>query len=137
MVLACISYETFTSIKQAVCTAIPLKEYFIFSLPEGLWIFCTTITSSFFYLELGGKKYSLNFLPVMIAVIMELLQLLRFTNGRFDPMDLIFSIGFWMLAIFLTKETAVERQPLFKSFDQKTIFCTATYLIVYLAHVIY
>lgn len=137
IILACISHKTFSSIKLAVCTAIPLKEYFVFSLPEGLWIFCTTITSSFFYIECKGRKYSLNFFPVSIAVIMELLQLFRFINGRFDPMDLVFSVGFSSLALWLTREVAVERQALFNTFDRKTVCCTASYAIVYFAHVIY
>lgn len=137
IVLACISRETFYSIKESVCSAIPLKEYFIFSLPEGLWIFCTTITSSFFFIEWKEKRYNLYLLPILIAVIMELLQLLRLINGRFDLMDLVFSIGFWMFALLLTREVSMERQPLFNQFDRKFVFCISTYGIVYLAHVVY
>lgn len=71
-----------------------------------------------------------------MAVIMEIFQLLHITNGRFDIMDIAFSFGFWLLALFYTK-TNPGKEPIFRSINGKTLYCMASYMIVYLAHVSY
>jgi hypothetical protein len=115
---------------------LPLDDYLIYSLPEGLWVFCITLTSSFFYLKVRKRKWSLVFVPVLITLIMELFQLFHFTNGRFDLMDIIFSVAFWLLALYCTKANT-DKSSLFQSFNASAICCIVSYSIVYLAHVFY
>ncbi len=115
---------------------IPLKDYIVYSLPEGLWVFCITLTTSFFYLEVNNRKWNLFYLPLMLAVIIELFQLFHLTNGRFDLMDITFACGFWLLARFCTRSFS-EKEPLFQSFNIKTFTCMFSYSIVYLSHVTY
>lgn len=67
---------------------------------------------------------------------MEILQLIHFLNGRFDFMDITFSIGFWLPAWLWTRDNA-GGESIFSSFDTKSICCMLSYSIVYLAHVIY
>jgi hypothetical protein len=81
------------------------------------------------------RRWSLVFVPLLVALIIEVFQLLHFTNGRFDLMDISFAACFWLLALFLTK-TDLIREPIFQSFNTETIFCMISYSIVYLAHVI-
>ncbi|AXY78662.1 hypothetical protein D3H65_15780 [Paraflavitalea soli] len=134
VIMALISREHYYAIKCGVTTALLLQDYLVYSLPEGLWVFCITITSSFFYLKVRNRQWSLVFVPIGMALILEILQLLHITNGRFDWMDIVFSAGFWLLALLLTS-TNRGKEPLFQSFNVKTCCCVASYCIVYLAHV--
>lgn len=136
MVIALFSHERYISVKSIVTSLLPLHEYLIYSLPEGLWVFCITLTSSFFYLEVQKRKWYLVAVPLLLALILELFQLFHITNGRFDIMDLAFAFGFWLLALLWTRHNSVK-EPLFESLDLKNISCIASYSIVYLAHVTY
>jgi hypothetical protein len=136
LVIALFSQDRYTSVKGSITSALPLQEHLIYSLPEGLWVFCITLTSSFFYLEVRQRKWSLVIVPLGVAYIMELCQLWRLTNGRYDWMDIGFATGFWALALVCTR-TNVYKEPLFRPITPKAICCMGSYSIVYLAHVIY
>jgi hypothetical protein len=133
-VITLFSHERYTVLKTSVTSILPLRDWLIYSLPEGLWVFCITLTSSFFYLEVQNRKWSLTFVPILLAIIMELFQLLHFTNGRFDLMDINFAAGFWLLALFCTGTNSFK-EPFFQTFNTKAICCMMSYSIVYLAHV--
>lgn len=133
---ALLSKAGYEGIKEIIISILPLRDVIIYSLPEGLWVFCITITSSFFYIKVRNKKLKLTIVPVLLSILMEVSQLIGFTNGRFDLMDILFSAGFWLLALYYTKSVSA-REPVFRSFDARTIFCVGSYSIVYLAHVAY
>lgn len=133
---ALLSKEGYKGVKEIIISVLPLKDVIIYSLPEGLWVFCITITSSFFYIKMQNRKLSLTLIPLLLAILMEVSQLLQFTNGRFDFMDILFSAVFWLLALCCTKSVSA-REPVFRSFDARTAFCVGCYSIVYLAHVAY
>lgn len=130
------SRERYTLLKAMVVSSFPLHDYFVYCLPEGLWIFCITVTSSFFHVRVHGRKWSLILIPLLVAPLMELCQLLHLTNGRFDIMDILFSTGFWLLGLLVTNNNT-DKEPLFQSLNVKTVCCVTSYLIVYLAHVNY
>jgi hypothetical protein len=134
--IALFSREEYSFLKTRIRSFLPLADCLIYSVPEGLWVFCITVTSSFFYLEGRKKKWDLVYVPILAAVLMEIFQLLHLANGRFDVMDINVSIGFWLLAIFCTRTNA-DKEPLFHTLNKKTICCMGSYLIVYLAHVTY
>lgn len=134
--IALFSLRTYSFLKAGITSSLPLQEYLIYNLPEGLWVFCITVTSSFFYLEYRNRKWGLVYVPILVAVIMEIFQLLHFANGRFDMMDIIFATGFWLLALFCTNDNA-GKEPLFQPVNIRTLCCFASYFIVYLAHVTY
>ncbi|AWH86435.1 hypothetical protein HYN59_15560 [Flavobacterium album] len=136
VVIALISRGRYHSLKTAIISALPLRDCIVYSLPEGLWVFCITLTSGPFYIRLKNYKLRLVFIPILIAVGMELLQLVHFLNGRFDLMDIAFSTGFWLLALLRTRNHLSE-EPIFRSFDTQSVSCIVCYSIVYLAHVIY
>lgn len=135
VVMSLISRKNYYTLKSAITTAFALPPSVIYSLPEGLWIFSITITSRSFYLEMYGRKWDLTLVPLVIAIVMELFQLLHITNGRFDLMDIVFSVVFWMLALICTR-TDEEKESFFQSTGVKTVGCAFCYSIVYLAHVI-
>ena len=137
-IIVLFSQEHYSAVKNSIVSALPLGDYFIYSLPEGLWVFCITITSSFFYIEAVRYKFRLVFVPILVAVVMEFLQLYHVLNGSFDVVDIIFSCVFWLLALVLTgSQRDLDTESLFRSLNGKTICCITTYSVVYLAHVVY
>jgi len=134
--IALFSREEYSILKTRIKFFLPLQDCLIYSLPEGLWVFCITVTSSFFYLQMGKRKWELVFVPILVVLLMEIFQLLHFANGRFDLMDITVSTGFWLLALFCTRTNA-EKEPLFQAVNTKTICCMLSYSIVFLAHVSY
>jgi hypothetical protein len=135
LIITLFSYQGYIDLKTNVASALPLKDFLIYSLPEGLWVFCITVMSGPFFLKIRKYRFNLVFAPLLISLLMEIFQLLHFTNGRFDWIDIIFASAFWLLAYFWTKRSC--KQKLFQSFDARTICCIFCYSIVYLAHVFY
>lgn len=134
--IAVFSRESYFMLKANVTSFLPLPDHLIYSLPEGLWIFCITVTSSFFHFKVRDRKWRLVWVPILVALIMEIFQLLHLANGRFDMIDILFSTGFWLFALFYTRTNA-GKEPLFQSVNIKTVCCMTSYFIVYLAHVTY
>jgi hypothetical protein len=134
LLISIFSYEKYSLFRSSVETNFPLNSYLVYSLPEGLWVFCLTITSIPFYIELGNWKIRFVFIPVIFAIGLEVLQLLHITNGRFDVMDILFSLLFWCLASILRKDD-VSRENILRSLNAKSASCVFNYCIVYLAHV--
>ena len=130
-----LSKAGYTGVKEIITSVLPLRDIIIYSLPEGLWVFCITITSSFFYVEVRDRKLSLTLVPMVLAILMEVSQLSGITNGRFDVMDILFSAVFWMFGLFITKNNP-DKEPVFP-FKARVVFCASNYAIVYMAHVIY
>jgi hypothetical protein len=135
LIIALISWEKYSAMKSELQTVLPLAEWIVYSLPEGLWIFCITISSTYFFLEVKGQQFNLTAAPILIAAVMEIFQLLQLSNGRFDWMDLILSFLFWLIAILLTRMDT-KKEALFRTWNQANFGCAFSYSIVYLAHVI-
>lgn len=133
VIIAMFTAERYHTLKTVVTAAVPLNDFCIYCLPEGLWVLCITITSRFFYLKLRGRHYTLTPIPLLLAIVMEVFQLLHISNGRFDVMDIVSATIFWLLALWLTRRTS-EKEALF-SFSRKSVLCVFSYSIVYLAHV--
>ncbi|TKC04581.1 hypothetical protein FA048_19150 [Pedobacter polaris] len=129
-----ISKENYIFLKQFITQKIPLNEYIIFSLPEGLWVFCITLTSNDIYFIFKDKEIDLAFLPLLFSVGLELLQLFHITNGWFDLLDVLISLFFWFVAYFVI-DYKFSKQDFFKSFNNRSIAFLVSYAIVYLAHV--
>lgn len=129
------SKEVYLQLKSIIHNTLPLHTSYIYSLPEGLWVFCITITSRFFYIRVWGKKVNLSLAPIAVAIGMELCQLLHILNGRFDFMDIGFSILFWFVAYKFT-DTAEQEENILTKASLSGVSCVGCYGIVYLAHVI-
>jgi len=132
--ISIISLDTFIDLKKSVISSLNLHEFIIFSLPEGLWVFCITLTSKFKFIKVGKRKFNLVYAPLLFSIGLEFFQLLHLTNGRFDFLDIAVSIAFWATANYLIKSNNT-RQNLFKPFNIESLICLFSYLIVYLAHV--
>ena len=129
-----ISLNSYENLKQVITTSLPLNKYIIYSLPEGLWVFCITLTSKGFYIKLFKKQIDCVLIPLIFAIGLELFQLLHFTNGRFDFLDIAVSLLFWFIAAKII-DTKTQFQNIFNSLNFNNAVCILSYCIVYLAHV--
>jgi hypothetical protein len=132
--IAIFSYDTFTELRAGITTALPLDEHIIYSLPEGLWVFCITLTSKFLFVKTGRYNIQLFYLPLIFSIGLECFQLLHLTNGRFDFWDIGVSILCWIIAGYLIP-SANPRQNILYPFNGRSAICMISYLVVYLAHV--
>jgi len=136
IIIQLISFKTYQSLKQTITANLPLNEYLIYSLPEGLWVFCITLTSKEFYFDLFKKHINCVFIPLLFVVSLELFQLFHITNGRFDFFDIGISLFFWFIAAKII-DTQQRLENLFHSLNYNSVFCLLSYCIIYLAHVIH
>lgn len=136
MIIRLISFKTYQSLKQTITASLPLNGHLIYSLPEGLWVFCITLTSKEFYFDLFKKCISCVFIPLLFVVALELFQLFHITNGRFDFFDIGISLFFWFIAAKII-DTQQRLENLFHSLNYNSAFCLLSYCIIYLAHVIH
>jgi phosphatidylethanolamine/phosphatidyl-N-methylethanolamine N-methyltransferase len=134
ILISIISFEKYAALRTAVANSFPLNKHIIYSLPEGLWVFCITLTSKFFFVKTGPYEINLVFAPIVFATGLELLQLFHLTNGRFDIWDIGASILFWTMARYLIKYES-PRQNILRPFALQSFICLLSYLIVYFAHV--
>jgi len=132
--ISLISFDKFVELRKTITSILSLNEHIIYSLPEGLWVFCITLTSKDLFLKVGNCEINLLFLPLIFSIGLELFQLLHFTNGRFDIWDIAFSVLFWAIANYLIALKSTK-QNILHPFTTKSFICLFSYLIVYLAHV--
>lgn len=130
------SEENYLLLRESIQNAFAPGPFIIYSLPEGLWVCCITITSSFFYWEYRKKHIPLIYLPILFAIGLELLQLLGITNGTFDFNDLFSAFLFWLFP-FLVFRKQGSLYCANKSLSIKHFSLYFSYAIVYLAHVSY
>ncbi len=130
-----LSNEIYVALRAAVANSFTLNEHIIYSLPEGLWVFCITLTSKPFYIQGFNRRISCIIIPLIYSLGLEVCQLFRLTNGQFDFIDIFISIMFWIIAYYFFDDHA-KKQNILKSLNIKSMACFASYGIVYLSHVL-
>lgn len=132
--ISIVSFDEFIEIRKLVVHTFPLNTFTVYSLPEGLWVFCITLTSRALFIKTGAREISLFLVPLVVSIGLELFQLFKLTQGRFDFMDIVVSIFFWAIAMYAMPPKP-GRQNIVHPFTRRSFICLASYLIVYLAHV--
>lgn len=132
--ISLLSADKYHTLKQKVSGIMPLNKYIIYSLPEGLWVFCITLTSKFLFIRLGKREIDLVFVPPVFSICLEVMQLFHFTNGTFDFWDIGVSFLFWAIAKYWVKNVQA-RQNILQPYTVRSVVCICSYGIVYLAHV--
>ena len=135
MLIRLISFDTYSNMKQGIMQFLPLNKFLIYSVPEGLWVFCITLTSRPYYIRWDSRRIDCLFLPLIYCISLEVFQLFHLTNGRFDLIDIEVSILFWLIARHFFKYDG-EMQNILKPLNPGSVACFASYGIVYLSHVI-
>ncbi|RVU03011.1 hypothetical protein EOD41_03490 [Mucilaginibacter limnophilus] len=134
LIIRLVSYPVYISLKNFIGSSIPLNNIFIYSLPEGLWVFCITLTSKAYYVQYKNRYFDCTYIPLALCITLELLQLLHVTNGRFDYIDIAIFVLFWVLARYRFCGNN-KKQHLLNKPNYSTLVCVISYGIVYLAHV--
>lgn len=134
IVIWLISAPAYTSLKATIVGVLPLNSAVIYSLPEGLWIFCITLTSKPYYITINKRCLNCVYVPMLFCVLLEMLQLIHITNGRFDFVDIGVSTFFWLFARYGISGK-FEKKHLLTRVNLRTMLCFTSYGIVYLAHV--
>lgn len=135
MILHIIPFRTYAVLKENIVRFLPLNEITIYSLPEGLWVFCITLTSKPYYVQLNNWRINCVFIPLIVCISLEIFQLLHLTNGRFDFNDIGMSAVFWLIANYAFSEQS-DKCNMFSRLNSRTMVCLGTYSIVYLSHVL-
>ncbi len=130
-----ISLESYAAVKRAVNSFVPLPALVIYSLPEGLWVFCITLTSKPYYIGRPCRRMDCLVIPLLCCLGLEILQLLHLTNGRFDPADILVSLVWWLVAAFAFAGKP-GTQNLLAPLNGSRMVCLVSYGIVYLSHVL-
>ena len=129
-----LSPDAFVEMRNSITQAIPLSEPIVFSLPGGLWVFCSTIVSKELYVRIANYKIAIAGVPILFAAGLEACQFFHLTNGTFDRWDIAFYITFWWLGYSRFQRREVEPR-LWSPFTFRGFICLALFLSVYLAHV--
>jgi hypothetical protein len=132
--ISLLSFDKFVDLRQCISGRMPLNEQVIYSLPEGLWVFCITLTSKFLFVKVGTREIDLIIVPLVFSIGLELFQLFHLTNGRFDFWDIGFSLLFWVVGNYLIFYRS-PKQNIVSPFTTRSVICFFSYLIVYFAHV--
>ncbi|MCB9425686.1 MAG: hypothetical protein H6584_01460 [Flavobacteriales bacterium] len=135
LILLFLNENLYFSLRETAQNIISLPEVVIYSLPEGLWILSLTLSSMPFYIQIKNFKVPLIIFPPIIAIGFELIQYLHMTNGRYDTLDILYSLAFWGLSMIWYKKHN-QQIDLFLSKSYATVICASNYLIVYFAHVV-
>ena len=133
LIIRLISVTTYKTLREAVAHALPLNDVIVYSLPEGLWIFCITLTSKPYFIRLYGWYLDCVYIPLVFCISLEMLQLVHITNGRFDWMDILVSVLFWLPGRYGFNSD--EKKHILTNINSRTLVCLLSYGIVYLAHV--
>ena len=128
------SRAKYLHLKSFITNSWPLNAHIVYSLPEGLWVFCITLTSKYLFLKIGDLEINCVFVPLLFSIGLELFQLFHYTNGRFDFWDIGMSVVFWGIANYLVKYQPVN-QNILQPITHRSVGCFLSYGIVYLAHV--
>lgn len=134
LILLFVSADTFAEIRSSVKQSLPLSESIVFSLPGGLWVFCSTIVSKEFYIRIANYRIAIAAIPILFAAGLEICQFFHLTNGTFDRWDIAFYFAFWWLGSSKFQPPETEPRTL-SPFTFRGFICLALFLSVYLAHV--
>jgi hypothetical protein len=135
MLISLVSPVRYAGLKNWITSNLPLNDHIIYSLPEGLWVFCITLTSKHLFIKLGHHQLNCVFIPLILSIGLEFFQLFHFSNGRFDVWDIAASVVCWAVANYLVTYQPVK-QNLFSVVSARSIICIWSYSIVYLARVL-
>jgi len=80
-----------------------LPEFILFSLPDGLWAFSFSASILLIWRNEKSKKYLWLLVPIVFAILPEILQKFKLFPGTFDVYDLIMSLTGIGLSLLLTQ----------------------------------
>lgn len=131
-----LSENTFSSIRIYFVEYISFSNWVVYSLPEGLWVFSTTLISSSFIIKYKKVKIKAFYIPISFVVLWELFQLYGITNGYFDINDILISFIAWIFALSIQWNNLINIKINYLD-EYRIHWIFFSYAIVYLSHVIH
>ena len=128
------SQNEYRSIKAFIQDRLSINEYIVYSLPEGLWVFCTALISRDFYFKVSGRVINCVYFPLVFSIGLEFFQLVRITNGTFDFFDIISATIFWFTA-FLFIKSPNDPINIYAEKKVRSLSFLLSYTIVFLSDV--
>ncbi len=128
------SPEDFRDWRATISSRLPLNDLIIYSLPGGLWVFVSTVAFKDFFVVIRKNIINLMFLPLVIAIVLEVTQLIHLTNGVFDGWDVLLELIFWVASLLVCPATEIKEDFLKSEQSSKKIWAIFSLLILYLAH---
>ncbi|MFT6746976.1 MAG: hypothetical protein ACJAZ2_001321 [Glaciecola sp.] len=116
-------------------TLITIPSWFIYSFPGGLWVFAFA-NFCFLFLNDKTKAYYKGTLLTLFGIVtsLELLQLLHYTDGRFDFLDIACYLIATITSAFIgvARIQKIKYQPIFKN-DKKPFFALSITVCLFCA----
>jgi hypothetical protein len=81
----------------------PLPKWAIYSLPGGIWVFVLTTLLNQHSIWVQKARLPLDYLPITYGIILEFFQFFHITNGTFDFVDILFVLGFGVIALSINR----------------------------------
>ncbi len=128
------SPEDFRDWRATISSRLPLNDLIIYSLPGGLWVFVSTVAFKDFFVVIRKNIINLMFLPLVMAIVLEVTQLIHLTNGVFDGWDVLLELIFWVASLLVCPATEIKEDFLKSEQSSKKIWAIFSLLILYLAH---
>ncbi len=128
------SPEDFRDWRATISSRLPLNDFIIYSLPGGLWVFVSTVAFKDFFVVIRKNIINLMFLPLVMAIVLEVTQLIHLTNGVFDGWDVLLELIFWVASLLVCPATEIKEDFLKSEQSSKKIWAIFSLLILYLAH---
>lgn len=92
-------------VKSSLLTNIPLNDFIIYCLPGGLWVLLLTLL----FKQLNYQSINLGLVPLFYGISIEFSQFFKWTDGTFDPSDLLCIIVFSLFGMYLSKFNWFEK----------------------------
>ncbi len=89
--------------KRDLVHSFPLPNWAIYSLPSGIWVLVLTSLLSQNHIYIKKARLPLDYLPITYGIILEFFQFFHITNGTFDIVDILFVLGFGVIALAINK----------------------------------
>lgn len=89
--------------KKDLAPHLPIPNWAIYSLPGGIWVFVLTTLLNQHSIWVQKARLHLDYLPITYGIILEFFQFFHITNGTFDFVDILFVLGFGVIALSINR----------------------------------
>lgn len=94
--------------KKIISTKKDIPEWFIYSLPDGIWIFSyVTMILLIWNYRINKESFFWILVVPIIAVMSEFLQLYNVVSGTFDYLDIIFYLVGGVIPFFICRKKII------------------------------
>ncbi len=79
--------DAFYTVRKGVQARLPLSSFWVYSLPELIWVFVSTRLAWRLYFKLGHRQIGCVWVPLVFSLGLEIAQGTGLVRGRFDLWD--------------------------------------------------